>query len=698
MKKFFLMLVLCSSFIFCTNGVYADSLKKGDLLKREKGYTIKTDGLTFKKRDIPTNLSISRYNFSSPNIFDDGVPTIGYCLDSNLQNGKELSVYEILGEPNKTEYLLARDYGLLEILKFGFNKYNVNNGFSFVVEGEEIRVKSNDLIQATSIAIRAYDLGLYKLGAKDGSIQPDLTSTYVNEGIHWASLYSELSSSVLGKCENSVNDYAKSIICHKGLMEEYKTWYNNEIIFDHGTTSDKKSYQVIYAAQKLFIKGLEAAKRYKDNGAPDGQIKVTEISSNIVNNAKDDKIIEDKIINFNIKNLSKDGSVTNVNVACEDCASKGISLSFPSVFYNGNWNFIKNTTDISKLVDGNGNVQIKFTATKTRLEECTPASYKVNYKVVDPNSEYSGVIAADKDHPTGTQRYLILVKNDKEQDKSYEGTIKCSKESCETIITTPVCSDEKDGVATITAPENIKKCILNNIDDAGNTYQLSSSNGGVDNDYCEVFCKEDYASITLNRGISDVKCGGYFKLKASIKGNKDCYTSSDKQDKSINKERYLVDIERVQLQLVNAMNRYYKYNSMNNASVVTNSRSFSCGNSTCSERKTITVKWSDYNFVSFRFLNENGSYNMGTESGGASSWSDECDCDNCGTEDEPISCCGGCNDASTSGYNEWKTNVVNGLSRAKSDLIYYQNQYKNIISNYNSCTTVWTNEFKFEQK
>ncbi|MEG1142374.1 MAG: hypothetical protein RSE41_08040, partial [Clostridia bacterium] len=273
MKKFFLMLVLCSSFIFCTNGVYADSLKKGDKVTKIKSYDIKTDGLTYETGNGSNNLLMHRYDFTSPHFNGS---TIGYCMDSNVSGATNLVVKRILGDSSDSDFVAAYDYGILEILKLGFSKYNEGLSFTFEIDGKSITVSSNELIQATSIAVRTYTLGLYKLGNLQGSKFKYLTSTYINEGIHWASMYSEASSKAIGQCENKVNNYKEARDCYQGIAAgKYGNWYIPKILFDHSKEENTESYRVIYAAQQLFRKGLDAANNFKENGTSEGKIKVS---------------------------------------------------------------------------------------------------------------------------------------------------------------------------------------------------------------------------------------------------------------------------------------------------------------------------------------------------------------------------------------------------------------------------------------
>ena len=69
--------------------------------------------------------------------------------------------------------------------------------------------------------------------------------------------------------------------------------------------------------------------------------------------------------------------------------------------------------------------------------------------------------------------------------------------------------------------ENIKACLLmRKKDEAGHSYKV------MENDYCKVFCKEDF-TFELP-GLKKLNSGTYFQLEATITGTKSCYTSEIK--------------------------------------------------------------------------------------------------------------------------------------------------------------------------
>ena len=111
--------------------------------------------------------------------------------------------------------------------------------------------------------------------------------------------------------------------------------------------------------------------------------------------------------------------------------------------------------------------------------------------------DYTGLsnyqIAILKGQSTNAQSYLVYfatgTESETENSGTLEGEIPCEEgeEVCGTYISTPICSDEEEESSSdIVAPEDIKKCILDNTDDVGNSYKLDSKFGGLDkNDYCD---------------------------------------------------------------------------------------------------------------------------------------------------------------------------------------------------------------------
>ena len=628
-----------------------------------------------------------------------------YCEDPNWEQVTNYRVDRILGAGNITKRVKAHDLGLVEIMKNGQNQYNN----SYTTESG-VTLTGDELHTATSIALRAYSLGVFGYGkssiasAKYRNAMIAKFSSYVTKAIDWASLNQTQMNVLTPVCANTGSSF-KTCYANKYIKQEKNvTWYDSKYNISANSAAATK---VLDGAYSLFKKGLDKAYDVMTDNASSATI-----SGKANNNSADKKTVGNTIEEYYYQTIdfaefdAEKGKIHNFALTCIDCAKNNITLG-ELEFYNPQIREYQAARGVDLLTafdatgkTKSGKIELRFKVSRLKDDEnCNSVNYTISYNYSDPSIEYTG---AKLSSPTNTkaQRFFIIQKNEGELEDKITGTIKCAL-SCDTELELPVCSyDEDDAVATIDGPTKIKTCVIGNNDDAGNSYQFTSSAGGVDNAYCKVYCKEDYAEIKLNPIVQDVKCGGYFKLTSKINGTKTCYTgSTTTTDKSIDKEQYLKDIKTVQENLVDAMNRYYEYEAKSKHTKTTSSKSNTCGSYSCGTENTIEVTWKEYSNVTFTWnqTTGNGTYKYGTTAGGNDHWTDNCTCSTCG-KDPTYSCCGGCDTNATDSYNTWTSEVNTGLETAKSDLIKYMAQYKQIIQDYNACTTGWTNEFAFAQK
>lgn len=230
----------------------------------------------------------------------------------------------------------------------------------------------------------------------------------------------------------------------------------------------------------------------------------------------------------------------------------------------------------------------------------------------------------------------------------------------------------------------------------------------MSNDYCNVFCKEDYAQIKMNPIIKDVKCGGYFKLTSHIEGTKTCYTSGNKTDKSIDKEKFEKDIKEAVAKMVDAYNIYSFYAAAASTSYTHERSSDSHGACSGGEKGCPTCKppkedtrWScgsvskSVVLVSktwtFGYYDTNGKYYANqtkytTRSGEtlvadySSGTAADCKC---------CSCSG--SDGKEVDHKSLRDSALKTLNSAIKE-------YQRILTDYNNCTTGWTTNFLFKQK
>lgn len=161
------------------------------------------------------------------------------------------------------------------------------------------------------------------------------------------------------------------------------------------------------------------------------------------------------------------------------------------------------------------------------------------------------------------------VSTDGEPTQTFTGTIDSStggsyyekycKSACDekTEINIPTyCDDANEQSITITAPKNVKSCILKGKDDDGNTYQSVA----VDNNYCSVYCAENY-EMKLP-GARYTTSGKYFKLENTVvKATRSCYATSPTRETSktnIDIEQFIDDIIAKQKEIIAARDAYLK--------------------------------------------------------------------------------------------------------------------------------------------
>lgn len=648
-----LLILILIVITFGTTRVNAESFVVGDKYtkdwKRSIGFTnyvdrngnnkIIIEGLTIPK-PINRGLTVIPYEITKVGTNNK---ILGYCIDPHLQSDTTYKIDYILGA-SKDKTNNAIGLGVLEIMKQGYSEFSGMPTIS-------TSLSDRDFYVATSIAIRAFAMGVggQGKGTASNSELIAIASAHVNIGREWLAQSSY---------SNSFSD----------LVKYNPSWFNNEYKFVYDE-SNSKITQIMEVAQKLFDIGLAKA-----NEVTNGLSTTPTITSKS-SNRETGVSIELSYENFDASR----GVIKNFKLECSSCSNFKVNGETP----NTNKNYINGS---------NGKIRLTFDVAK-QGENCKTTNYKITYDYNDPKLEYVGAHLI----PTGqtnAQNFYVMQKNEGGLTGEITGKIKCSN-ACSTELQTPICSeDENKAIATIKGPDKIKTCVLDNEDDAGNTYQFTPAAGGVSNDYCNVFCKEDYAQIKMNPIIKDVKCGGYFKLTSHIEGTKTCYTSGTKTDKGIDKEKFEKDIKEAVEKMVDAYNEYAKWSAA--AAIESTKTTATCSYTgrtcldennevkenceTCSSgsksEDTYEKSWSwytyNYNGVKSSVASTD-SYGPGTPKDGTCS----CTLDTYSNRDDIH-----------------KANAKN----AKENLEKAIKNYNKILSDYNSCTTGWTTDFLFKQK
>lgn len=642
--------------------------------------------------------------------------------------GDTLSIWEYnaVGE-SQTSY---KAYCIDPHMQFNGGSYTVKTGSpeEYLAGVAAILGGSGDYV-AKDVAIRAFTYGFMKLvGLYDGTklaftgVPGTLgtgykTSVFVNLGIDWA-------------CSPENESYVSQLFSYSGSCKDALQSKTSIYTAGYDRTASA-SGSSLSTAQSLFNQAMAAAVNVKsgENSESDEEGGFTvNASLGDVANEESQVIIN---ANFQLENIGKNDYIKNINFELN-----GSGFGTPTIEYsvnNDEWQSLENNSDaniieslVSELGDNdaidNATVDLKITLSKENAseddEECEPTSFTITY-LYSGKQKYSVVVLksniTNQDMIIGADEGVVGEPEDTEKEGKLEGEIPCDKEVCETKISVPVC--EEDGGGDVIAPEEIKKCILGNYDDANNPYQLTVGNSVVDNDYCKVFCKEDYKNvmsdnehgIILQPLIEDVVCGGYFKLNAHVEGQKDCYTGGETTknatngEGSIDKDLYIERIKNDQKDMVDAMTEYNKavaqLEGVDKATPTT--KTLTCNGETY-ELFDVTVNWNNYTQYKFEWDEENEVPNVTDSKGGK---------DKISFSDNSITCnpvydddgnkvkeeLSGSIEAKQK-YEEWVNTIKENKDAANQKMETTFKDYEQQITDYNSCLTAWTMDFKFAQK
>ena len=185
------LLILVAFFINFTN-VNALSDDKSIIYKESKDCSSGDEKCRINISNLKTgsaNFWIYKYNLTTgDNTY------ISYCLDPHKSSTTDYKLIRILGAEN-SEIVRAHDYGILEMLKVGYT--NFNNTYETSDPTPETnpnpyvaQLSGTDLYVATSIAIRAYTLGLFGWGGNDSQTSTPFmlyqAGAFITSGADWA--------------------------------------------------------------------------------------------------------------------------------------------------------------------------------------------------------------------------------------------------------------------------------------------------------------------------------------------------------------------------------------------------------------------------------------------------------------------------------------------------------------------------------
>lgn len=684
-----LLLVSSLSLAFGVKSVSAQTFNDGDAHSLSRGNYI-----TINSLDVGSaNYGIYKYTF-------DNGKYVGYCEDPQNFSGKKYSVSRELGATTNGKTIQNMDAGLLKIISEGYNQYNTSKTISVVTPESapnaiSITLSGDELYAATSIAVRAYSTGLFTTGAKGAKYQSaiDMASAHANLGAQWAALYGEYTdNATYGSCNGDSN-------CYKNKVDY--AWLNKNAMFNY-SDPNSASYKIIYMAQQLFKAGVMDASNKATGSLLTTTVNI-EFSKKTESITKTDTSEEKYVYaTLKIENLPEklsDGKEGKVELSMPTCT--GCTINSFEAQDGGDYKQVGIGNNIALLLEAKDGVRtgeiklrIKVTQAVQDQENCKDTTLKIDFKY-NTNPQLTGATLSDKSNPN-SQRFFVLDKQEGDQTGSAQTKIGCSKAACDTEITEPLC--DGDAIATVKAPDKIKSCVINNVDDADNSYQYTS---GVDNKYCKVYCKEDYAKIQLEPVVKDIKCGSYFKLTSRIEGSKSCYTGGETDasarngEKSIDKDQYIQDVIDAQKTMIEGLNLYRKAKQ---ALATASDYSISYGCDGCSaESWTRTGSYVgpvvtniDYEegFVTSQETTQGFFYGTKESVSNNTSYDSETKRYVCVSS----TCTPGTTEAQVIALI--KADMAKGKSMMESGFKAYEAAH----TAYNACTTGWQNNFLFEQK
>ena len=684
-----LLLVSSLSLAFGVKSVSAQTFNDGDAYSLSRGNYI-----TINSLDVGSaNYGIYKYTF-------DNGKYVGYCEDPQNFSGKKYSVSRELGATTNGKTIQNMDAGLLKIISEGYNQYNTSKTISVVTPESapnaiSITLSGDELYAATSIAVRAYSTGLFTTGAKGAKYQSaiDMASAHANLGAQWAALYGEYTdNATYGSCNGDSN-------CYKNKVDY--AWLNKNAMFNY-SDPNSASYKIIYMAQQLFKAGVMDASNKATGSLLTTTVNI-EFSKKTESISKTDTSEEKYVYaTLKIENLPEklsDGKEGKVELSMPTCT--GCTINSFEAQDGGDYKQVGIGNNIALLLEAKDGVRtgeiklrIKVTQAVQDQENCKDAILKIDFKY-NTNPQLTGATLSDKSNPN-SQRFFVLDKQEGDQTGSAQTKIGCSKAACDTEITEPLC--DGDAIATVKAPDKIKSCVINNVDDADNSYQYTS---GVDNKYCKVYCKEDYAKIQLEPVVKDIKCGSYFKLTSRIEGSKSCYTGGETDasarngEKSIDKDQYIQDVIDAQKTMIEGLNLYRKAKQ---ALATASDYSISYGCDGCSaESWTRTGSYVgpvvtniDYEegFVTSQETTQGFFYGTKESVSNNTRYDSETKRYVCVSS----TCTPGTTEAQVIALI--KADMAKGKSMMESGFKAYEAAH----TAYNACTTGWQNNFLFEQK
>ncbi len=537
-------------------------------------------------------LSYYGYNYGHWELGDSEAMFASFCRNpgkhSGFGTGANFVCKEVVFDSDDPHTKQVYDAGVIEILRNGYSVENRSGG-----EQEFV---------ATAVAIRAYE-----------KLWPDIDT---NGKDAWNDPGYKVYLDMFNYVAKDLVDGSSEI---KGLIAELRTKGNNIQIppcnmgvncstvnsFTSGSgRSGINITDAIYGeARRLMSLGLKAALDFEENGSASVNYNADGVDMGSSSKRNEDGTITYKKAigyTFNIEKFDSSDSYVKLEFDCPSCVKYGMDYEFFINDESVGKSLPNNLVDYVQGGTGKINLKIEFTGNSASYN-CQKLDYKLKLRYFDDTIKteaYDMQYASSANKAYIYQEFYVLYADNVEQTdeipapstfrlckpscKDVEKSCKEEKDpeacedyekeynstcvECTTFVSDATCSPDASNVNikegyelgenVCESPEtlNVLSCVINQSDKAGNSFE--AKNIINNNDYCSVFCKEDY-HIELP-GDKEVNSGRYFSLKASISGTKTCYSNK------IDKDKFETDFENARRNVVTAYNAYQFYNSVVN--------------------------------------------------------------------------------------------------------------------------------------
>lgn len=472
---------------------------------------------TGDKRNTGYKININNSNTYDVEAFALGGKT-AYCIHASRPSGLETGrnnytcirkIYDPTGNSSTQQQY---DAGLLAIINAGYHKIQPASSMS---------AADNELYIQTNLAVRVYDM------------------------LWGTSIYGSLNESI----DRAYKNYANQAIENKDLKDlikkatgTAKKAYSGALSSTFTLNGSDVTSKIVDKSNELVKIGLNAAIGAKTAGIANIAWKESKTREAVVKDEKGNSVYNESVnYRFTLSNFKSNPSATaKINYTSQ----YGVTAKY---FVNDK-ELTGDTINFVDYLDKNGNatvnVKIKFTGNSSTYGcESIKYSISLNYKDDSIANETYKMYPTVKELGWRYQEFYVVNGNGATTDLIETSVSLCSstthKDGCSTLIVNDDCvpTDEvqlKEGYIYDTddsclytgsekaqnAKLNIKKCIIGGEDNNGNTYKAADL---LQNEYCSVYCKEDY---TFNfPGDLYVNSGRTITFDTDVKGTKSCYTN-----------------------------------------------------------------------------------------------------------------------------------------------------------------------------